>query len=135
MLKLTKYEVLKASILKVSKTLNNKALNEVINNHVNDFDDLNTLMFKYYARLHRMNVIYYDIRYHEDINDLKEDIKSLNGVIYKKLYDYNGFNYEPIKHHNTMCVIETSNGYFNHIQYAFNVYNFIEVNNIEVITS
>ena len=135
MIKLTKYEVLKASILKVSKTLNNKALNEVINNHVNDFDDLNTLMFKYYTRLHRMNVIYYDIRYYEDIKDLKEDVKSLKGVIYKKLYDYTGFHYQPIKHHNTMCIIEKSNGFHNHIQYAFNVYNFIEVNNIEVITS
>jgi hypothetical protein len=135
MIKLTKYEVLKSSILKVSKTLNNKALHEVINNEVYN-NDYNDIMYKYYKRIHRKPDLYfYDIREHEDINDLKEDIKSLNGVIYKKLYDYNGFHYQPIKHHNTMCVIETSNGFYNHVQYAFNVYNFIEVNNIEVITS
>jgi hypothetical protein len=133
MMKLTKYEVLKASILKVSKTLNNKALHEVINNEVYNHD-YNDIMYRYYKRIHKKTDPYfYDIREHEDINDLKEDIKSLNGVIYKKLYDYNGFHYQPIKHHNTMCIIETSNGFYNHVQYAFNVYNFIEVNNIEVI--
>ena len=133
MMKLTKYELLKASILKVSKTLNNKALHEVINNEVYNHD-YNDIMYRYYKRIHKKTDPYfYDIREHEDINDLKEDIKSLNGVIYKKLYDYNGFHYQPIKHHNTMCIIETSNGFYNHVQYAFNVYNFIEVNNIEVI--
>jgi hypothetical protein len=134
MMKLTKYEVLKASILKVSKTLNNKALNEVINNEVYNHD-YNDLMYRYYKRIHRQPDLYfYDIREYEDINDLKEDVKSLKGVIYKKLYDYTGFHYQPIKQHNTMCIIETCNGYYNRIQYAFNVYNFIEANNIEVIS-
>ena len=134
MKKMTKYEVLKASILKVSKTINNKALNEVINNEVYNYD-LNDLMYRYYKRIHRKSdPFFYDIREHENINDFIEDIKSLKGKVYKKVYDYKGFHYEPIKQHNTMCIIETSNGYYNYVSYAFNVYKFIEVNNIEVIS-
>ena len=134
-MKLTKYEVLKASINKVSKLFNNKALNEVINNEVYN-NDLNDLLFKYYKRVHKAPDLYfYDITSYEDIEDLKYDIKVLKGRFYKKLYNYKGFHYEPIKQKNTMCMIERSNGFYNHVSYGFDVYKFIDVNNIEVITS
>lgn len=134
-MKLTKYEVLKASIKKVSKRYNDKALNEVINNEVYN-NNLNDILFRYYKRIHRTPDLYfYDITSYDDIDDFKHDIKALNGRFYKTPYNYKGFHYEPIKQKNTFCIIEKSNGYYNNISYGFNVYKFIDVNNIEVITS
>jgi len=134
-MKLTKYEVLKASIKKVSKRYNDKALKEVINNDIYS-SNLNDLMFRYYKRIHKSPDLYScDITAYEDIEDFKHDIKVLNGRFYKKLYNYKGFDFLPIKQKNTMCMIEKRNGYFNHVSYGFNVYKFIKVNNIEVIRS
>lgn len=131
---MTTYDILSKAILQVSNTLNKKALNEVIDNNIYNFD-LNDILFKYYLRVHRRSepISYYIHTF--DKND-KYDLKAFNEILkdlkmkrYKK--DYNYKEDDKIKQKNTYCIVEYNNGFISYGSYALNVYDFMEAHDIE----
>ena len=138
MLKMRKKEVLTHVIKGISKRLNKKALNEVLEMNKYQYD-MNELLKAYYDRVHRMNndrIFYEFLSVHDfdNISEFKTYIKeNYNMKWYKKDYDYNINTLQPIKQKNTYFIIVKNNGFVSHASYLFNVYDFIDYNNIVII--
>lgn len=133
-------DVFKVVIEGLSSNINMKALNEVLEGVTSDnlrYNDLNELLYNYYMRAHyRKNDFHFkDFISSDDFSNLdefKDYVKNEGAKWYKKMYDYNINNLQPIKQKNTKMVMVYSNGFYNHVSYLFNMYEFIQVNNIKI---
>ena len=132
---MTLNEVMTEVIIGVSNRINKKALKEVIAaNECNR--DYNDILFAYYQRVHRNDDdLSFEFIYQANFKDSKE-FKAyckeyFNTRFFVKTYDYK--NIKPIKFYNTGLIIGYNNGWRSWSSFAFNMYQYIETNKIEVV--
>jgi hypothetical protein len=134
MIEMTLHEVLFEVIIGLSSKINKKALKRAIEEHQGDY---NHTLKRYYDLAHYIkedNRIWYDFIWLESEEDYNY-IKSLHypPKRYKKLYNYKRGELEPIRQKDTRFGMEVSNGYYHRFSYLFDVYQYIEMNDIHVI--
>jgi len=135
MLNLTTQEVLTEVIIGMSSKINKKALRETIEEY-SDCRDLNEVLFQYYQRVHRIEQSSYNLHDFQEINledpDDVEYLQSLGAKKYKKPYDYTRGYLQPVKQKNTGFGAELVFGWVSRWSWLFNVYKYLEVNNINI---
>ena len=134
MIDLTLEETLIEVIFGISSKVNKKALKRAIDE---DLDDYNHTLKTYYDLAHYIkedNRIWYDFIRLESEEDYQY-IKSLHypPKRYKKHYNYKRGELEPIRQKDTRFGMEVSNGWYNRFSYLFDVYQYIEINDIRII--
>ena len=135
-MKKTVYDLFYEVIEGVSGKVNKKALHEILDNNQYCYD-YNYLLMSYYNRIHGVKntsnfMGFISINDFNDIVEFKDYIKlNYNSKWYKNDYDYK--NIGKCKQKNTGLLIGFHNGSHVWSSWVFNVDEFIEVNNIEVI--
>jgi len=134
MIKLTERELLSEIIEGISAKINRKALDEVLDSSF----DLNEVLYNYYQRAHYLkpDPHYYYSFESVDLSDAQDSdyLKELGAKRYRKAYDYTRGNLEPIRQRNTGFGAEWSTGWVSGWRWLFDVYKYIEHNNIHVTT-
>ena len=130
--KMIKYTVLTLNELMIevvgamTKRINIKRINEVVNNFLDnggDAYDLNSLLVNYYNNVDD----FVDVEVYEDV-DLSSDDYTVRR--YKRMYDYTRGNLKAIKGYNTGCVVEYTTATTWRQAWGFNLNKYVDVNNI-----
>jgi len=134
MIDLTIEDVLIEVIFGISSKVNKKALKRAIDE---DLDNYNYTLKRYYDLAHYVkddNLIWFEFINLNDEEDYQY-IKSLHypSKRYKQPYNYKRGELEPIRQKDTRFGMEYSNGWYNRFSYLFDVYQYIELNNIRII--
>lgn len=133
MTKMTTKDLLSEVIIGVSRKLNKKALQRAIDL---DYHDLNETLFAYYKDVNRLEHLQL-LGFHEVDTSDPEDvdyIRSMQGRIYKKPYNYKRGKLGPIKQKNTGFIAELCNhsGFHTWTSWLFDCYKYLSINDIEL---